>query len=236
MKTWLENNKVYFETVAPVFISIAALLVSVSSFMLTNQQLDLAKVEHQPNIYLKESYLYDEKLQSAYETELRVINTGAEISNFSQKVRSLLELEFYTDTGKYATYLPIYGYYDTSFRSSEPTGELVLVKGYMNNTLFHNLYVQTLSSDFNDKYGTVFVKLIHGTQVSYVSKLGENRNEYFVGKTHATKEQFDSLFANYDSFRPVELNKVTSQQLGEKVLEFRAQLEKSHNKLLKSDS
>ncbi|KAB7710346.1 hypothetical protein GBN32_10800 [Plesiomonas shigelloides] len=145
MKTWLEKNRVYFETIAPVLISIAALFVSVSSFILTNQQLNLAKVEHQPNFYLKESYLFDSEKGFANETELRIINSGAEVSNFNKKVISFLELEFYADKGRHISHIPVYGYYDTTFKETEPKGEIALIKGHMNNSIFNDLYKKNIN-------------------------------------------------------------------------------------------
>lgn len=224
MKTWLEKNRVYFETIAPVLISIAALFVSVSSFILTNQQLNLAKVEHQPNFYLKESYLFDSEKGFANETELRIINSGAEVSNFNKKVISFLELEFYADKGRHISHIPVYGYYDTTFKETEPKGEIALIKGHMNNSIFNDLYKKTSTQEFRKKYGNVFIRMKHAVHISYINKLGENREEYFVNNLHATKEQFNNLLNIHNQPNIIDFKKITPQQIGENVLNTRFQL------------
>ncbi|WP_149981133.1 hypothetical protein [Pseudoalteromonas rhizosphaerae] len=199
MRVWLEKNKIYFDTFAPISLSIAALFVAIASYKLADQQLKLSSLNAKPNFYLKEISLYDPVAKHANETELRIYNSGEEISNFNKNVNSIIIVEQYKETEKIVSYIPIIGYYDVSFNSSDPTGELSIVKGHNNNAKFFDVYVEFQNSKFNDKYGFVFISLKHSTQITYTNKLGEDGESFFIDTSPVSSVEYQKFMSNYNA-------------------------------------
>lgn len=216
-RTWLKQNKIYFETLAPVSISFAALFVALASYKLADQQLKLSSINSEPNLYLKENYLYDPITKRADETELRIYNSGGEISNFSKNVSSLLVIEQYLDTGKTLSYIPIIGYYNTSFSSEDPKGELSLVKGFNNNAKFSDFYFNFQSSKLRDKYGFIFLSLKHSTQITYTNKLGIAGEAFFIDTTPVTSIKYQEFMSHWNANEFIDLEDLSLSDIEEKL-------------------
>ncbi|MFA0570904.1 hypothetical protein [Vibrio gallaecicus] len=224
MKNWLKRNKIYFETIAPVLLSVSAVFVSISSYLLTQKQVELSSLEAQPHFYLKEEYLYDETLKRAYETELRIYNSGADIRNFKKNINSIIEVEFYTLTGKLTGYVPLYGYYYGTYRSSEPSGELALIKGHFNNDKYHEVYFAVQSSEFRDKHGTTFLSLKHSVDISYTNKLGEQQKAYFLDNKPVPQAEYEAFMSNFSHNNAIDLSELTAETIAKTVESIRPPL------------
>ncbi|MCR9966069.1 hypothetical protein [Vibrio antiquarius] len=219
MKSWLEENKIYFETLAPVLLGVAAVLVSISSYMLTEKQLRVASLEAEPHFYLKEVYLYDEKLKKAYEQELRIFNSGAGISKFDASLSTMVEVEFYNKQGKQIEYIPLYGYYNGWYPSSEPKGELTLIKGHLNNEKFFDVIWALNDPEFTKKNGIVFLRLRHAVEIEYENMLGESGKKYFVDHSSVTKEQYASFMSNLEPLKAINLSDLNIEYLSKVITE-----------------
>ncbi len=219
MKDWLERNKIYFETLAPVLISIAALFVSVSSYLLTEKQLQIASLDAEPNIYLKEVYLYDPTLKRAYEQELRIFNSGESISNFDASLHTIVEVEFYTPQGKQTAYVPLYGYYHGWYSTDEPTGELTLVKGHLNNERFFDVIWSLKDPKFIEEHGTVFLRLRHSVEVTYSNKLGEKGQKYFIDHSPVSKNHYLDFNRNFVPIKAKDLSDLNLEYLSQVINE-----------------
>ncbi|TMP19098.1 hypothetical protein CWC02_08515 [Pseudoalteromonas sp. S2721] len=217
MKSWLKNNKIYFETLAPVCISLAALFVALASYKLADQQLILSAINVEPNFYLKETYLYDPVTKSSHKTELSIYNSGEGISNFTENVNSLLVIEHFTDTGKTLSYIPIIGYYDTSFTSTEPKGELAIVTGYDNNAKFSDIYFEFQKSQLKDKYGFVFISLKHATKITYTNKLGVAGETFFIGTKPVNSIKYREFMSRWNANEFIDLDDLSLSDIEEKL-------------------
>jgi len=213
VRTWLKQNKVYFDTLAPVSIGIAAFFVALASYNLTNQQvkladkqLELSLLNIEPNIYLKEVHIIDPVTKLSTETELRIFNSGEEVRNFKKSVKTFLEIEHISMRGKVFIYIPIIGYYGTGYYSSEPTGELARASGYKNNEIFSNFYLDFQASNLKNKYGYTFINLKHLTKINYTNKLGLEGEEYFIGTQSVSSIEYQKLnsYFKIDDFVDIE--------------------------------
>lgn len=207
MRIWLQKNKIYFETFAPILVSISALIVAIASYNLADKQLQLSSIQEEPNFYLKEQYLYDPVNKVAYEKELKIYNSGGEISQYNHEVNTLLEIEHYNESGKVFSYISIVGYYDTTFDSSEPIGELSFVKGQNNNSEYSDIYFEFQNSNLTKKYGFVFLSLKHSIKITYTNKFGKTGESFFIDTTpvnsieyqrHMNKWKANKLVNLYD--------------------------------------
>ncbi|MEZ9396747.1 hypothetical protein AB4393_12335 [Vibrio splendidus] len=213
MRNWLNNNKIYFETFVPLLVSVAALVVALASYNLADRQLELSAIESEPNFYLKEMYLYDPTIKRAYETELRIYNSGADISNFKKQINSFVEVEHYNESGKVVDYISIIGYYGITYNSSDPSGELSLIKGERNNDKYFETYFdfQNLKSDEN--YGFVFLRLKHATKISYTNKLDEKGVSYFIDNLPVTNEKYLELMNNWNASNMVDIDDLSVRHI-----------------------
>ncbi len=231
MKNWLYKNKIFFETLAPVCISVAALFVGIASYSLTQQQLKLAdqqlKIGDQqlklsflnvePNFYLKETYIIDPVTKRANETELRIYNSGEGVSNFHKNVSTLLQIEHYRDNGVVYSYIPITGYYGISYNSTVPKGELSIVQGQGNNDKFSDVYLEFQTSKLKDKYGYAFISLKHSTKISYTNKLGEDGEAFFIGTSPVSSVEYKKFMSHYDVQNFIDLDDLSINDIEKKL-------------------
>lgn len=215
MRIWLEKNKIYFDTFAPLLVSISALAVAIASYNLTDKQLLLSSKNFEPNFYLKEQYLYDPAKKIAYETELRIYNSGAEISQYNKNVNTLLEIEHYNESGKVFSYIPIVGYYNSTYNSSEPNGELSLVKGQNNNSKYYDIYFEFQNANLTKKYGFVFLSLKNSTKISYTNKLGNAGESFFIDTTPVSGLEYQKFINNWKASESVNLYDLSLKDIEE---------------------
>jgi len=218
MRNWLENNRIYFETFTPLLVSLAAIAVSLASYSLADRQLKLSTIDTQPNFYLKELYLYDPKIKQAYESELKIYNSGADISNFKKKINSFVEIEHYNETGKVVDYISIIGYYGVTFNSSDPVGELSLTKGENNNLKYSDVYFDFQNLNVSQKYGFVFLNLKHATKITYTNKLGENGVSYFIDNLPVTNEKYIEIMSNWKANNMIYIADFSVEHIKEKLI------------------
>lgn len=206
MRNWLEKNKIYFETFAPLLVGVAAIVVALASYNLADRQLQLSAIDTEPNFYLKEVYLYDPIVKRAYETELRIYNSGADISNFKEQINSFVEVEHYNEAGKVIDYISIIGYYRVKHYSSDPVGELSLAKGEKNNDKYYNTYFDFQKLNSNEKNDDVFLDLKHAIKISYTNRIGVDGVSYFIDNLRVTKDKYMEMMSNLNASSMVDIN------------------------------
>ncbi|MEP4902172.1 MAG: hypothetical protein ABJX82_10240, partial [Paracoccaceae bacterium] len=137
MKQWLEENKIYFEIGSALVFGVASFIVAVAANKVSQNQLEIAKIQLEPLIFISEKYLKDDA-GVAVETILEINNAGAPIYGFSVDTRT-----FYTvSTGSETIWIPVSGYYDATFELDAVDGKLAEVRGLNNNTAFGEVYSQ----------------------------------------------------------------------------------------------
>lgn len=225
IKQFLENNRIYFETLVPAALSLSAVLVSCAAYNVSTTQTEIAQVAVAPNFYVSESYLYDDVRKIAYETVLEIFNEGAFLTSYDETVRSFIELEFRVKQEQKKVYVPLIGYYGNFFKEIQTTGKITEARGDNNNEIYGELYSGISDYEFANKNGSVFVQLKHYIRLSYKNQLGQEGVEYFVGEERSTAEVVDNKLRQWaeeithgEMYR---LNEITVQNIEKIISEHR---------------
>lgn len=228
LKTLLEKNKIYFETIVPLSISIVAIVVSLVSYNLSQRQFSLAELSVKPDLYVKESLIFNDS-NIVESSVLQIFNSGHPVTKIGKSIHSILIVEFWSKSGKHHIYIPVSGYYDGSSKTGDLKGELVNAFGYNNRLLLAQLHYETLTPNFRDRFGSVFIEVKHAISVSYQTKIGNMEEQFFIGTQPVPKNKYDELNEHYDPFSLVDLTTISAEYIGQKINEEK-------DKQLKTDS
>lgn len=161
----------------PVVVSIAALIVAYSSYLIAQSQLFVATIAVEPHFYVDEVPLYDEATKSWDERELKVFNVGAPVANISTGVNTFYKINDYGDIGE--KWIPLSGYYYASFRTGEPKGKLSTHKGMKNSEKDFKatfIHFRSQNADYVD------IELMHIVFISYRAFDGAKKEVCFLNE------------------------------------------------------
>ena len=200
MKQWLNDNKVYFEVGSTLVFGIASVLVAVAANNVSQSQLEIAKIQLEPHIYVSEKYLLDIS-GVATETFLEINNAGAPIYGFTVDTKT-----FYTvATNSETFWVPVNGYYYATFKLDAVDGKLAEVRGANNNLIYGEFYRQQLNSDHDANLGYAELGRKTVSRVSYESREKEVEEEYFVGEKRSDDPWVREAFRLHSEFWPLEI-------------------------------
>jgi len=181
---------------ASILLGIASLVVMWVQMNLQSHQLELAKIDSAPNIYLDETALFDDKQKKYTEDIMRVINSGGDLSKYSVLVRSFIEIDLYKSNQESKKFVPIMGYYFASSNTDDPSGVLSTHLGHLNRHHMSRINAQTLSQAFKDEFGYHEFTLRHVVKVRYVTKFGEQKVDLFYdGQPALSKGEVDNVIS-----------------------------------------
>jgi hypothetical protein len=53
IRNWLSRNEIFFKTIASIFFSASALFVSIASYLVSSQQLTMARISADPHFFMQ---------------------------------------------------------------------------------------------------------------------------------------------------------------------------------------
>ena len=175
IREWLAANRIYFEVLSSVLFGISATFISLASYNLSRKQYRISKSQHRisaagldPHFVLVEVYRDDDTIFGSSKW-LVISNIGAPVYNVNIRTETFLQIRF--TPPKRIVYLPIAGFYDTTFGGDAHIGQLAMVSGYQNQKKFNRFHEQELSAP-NKKQGIHFRDLSTVTQISYENQMG----------------------------------------------------------------
>jgi hypothetical protein len=237
-RKWLEKNKIYFETVTAVFLSLMAIIVAFASGRQTYRQTQLialqTRIEKEkalPQFVVKATKELDKKTNYFKDDILSVVNKGGIVSNLKGNSFVFLRIEMTPKPGvsgsRKILMVPLTGYYSSSFYPSDGDGKVLVCQGYQNNRK-----AAKLEREFNDIanrkgwFGYISVKRY--IYLKYRGLLNEeHRAIYFVEPIYGGKKlPFDvgeKLYARYQKSSAngskLFFNKITAESLIELVFD-----------------
>ena len=216
MKQWLNENKIYFEIGSTLVFGLASVFVAVAANNVSQNQLEIAKIQLEPLIFVSEKYLTNET-GIATETFLEVNNAGAPIYGFSVDTRT-----FYTvSTNSETVWIPVNGYYYATFELDAVDGELAEVRGENNNSIFWEVYSQQLNSDHDANLGYAEIRRMTITRVSYETREKEGAEEFFVGEERSDDPWVREAFGLHDDYWLLEIGELDWPAVIEATLKIR---------------
>lgn len=217
MKRWLNENKIYFEIGSTFVFGIASVFVAVAANNVSESQLEIAKIQLEPLIFISEKYLQDDT-GVATETFLEINNAGAPVYGFSVDTRT-----FYTvSTSSETIWIPVNGYYYATFELDAVDGKLAEVRGLNNNLAFGGVYSQQLKSDDDANLGYAELGRTTVTRVSYKARNKEVAEEYFSGEKGSDDPWVKNAFRLHRGYWPLEVDNLDWPTIVEATLKIRS--------------
>jgi len=192
MKEWLERNKIYFETISTSLLAVMAIIVSIASIWISQNQLENDKLLNQPLIKVSNevfSYAGGDN-DSRF---LIVENKGTPITEFSSRLYTFIKIEankkpFNKSINRQTIYIPINDYFGGTISTNNFNGELIKYIGINNYQLLNNI-----ETDFEKKFDKdlpmTFFSLIQFMEVSFKDYKGDKIAKLF--KIDAVREGFE---------------------------------------------
>nr|WP_319997592.1 hypothetical protein [uncultured Draconibacterium sp.] len=150
MKTWLNNNKIYFEIFSFIFLGTASIIVSLLTWKTSDKQLAILELEHRP------------------------------IINVQREFKSPFELLIVKNVGYHCfeTEVNIVSYYEVTNSSSSGKNEeskMIVISDYFDFTYDTENTIGTLATIYNREYSENEAKRINLEFVNH-----ENRFNYYL--------------------------------------------------------
>ena len=193
MREWLSKNEIFFKITSSIFISIAAFVVSLASLAISREQLKIYKVNSEPVFSVS---LPQAKNQETgfYDSQFAVIeNTGAPAHNLLFKSRTFLEVKM----GSESIFLPTGGYFTTQNSKGSLTGVLTIFSGYLNNKLYHDLFLWLLersnkiySNPSATKEEAISVIARSLFEIRYKTRYGTEGADYFLDDSEISEQEY----------------------------------------------
>ena len=233
-RSWLEQNKIYFETVAATLLSMMAVLVSCSQLQVARvqtkvaeEQLALGKATAMPRIMVTAHQLYDDESKKFTEDELRISNIGTPAFEARSDYAVFLDAKItsWSNPGDSKTVrIPMRGYYGGTGVTQGHEGLLFTIRGDRNHSKMANFEDDIRALADSDGYW-LELNLYRLVNVSFKDILGGAHNKYYFVRLVGGSSELDSalgeqLFDEHDKAKAaVTFYSITSKELYKRILE-----------------
>lgn len=219
IRKWLESNKIFFETIVAVGLTIMAIMLTFMSINISNNsnqiafyETELMKMENQPILhFVINNVFHPDNNDSLYLEEQLIINNIAKpLKEFDYDGMIFMEIA-YRESDSYVyefVLIPIDDYYYYSFRTGNLTGELADLRGYYNpkEKIFNKNAVMQADGHFSDfaknRNASGYISIIRFIKVEYKDIFENAHTEiYFVHpsgtRTHKLNEEDGKILSDY---------------------------------------
>lgn len=228
MRAWLEQNKVYFETVAATLLSAMAVLIMKQQTAMVSLQTEYARIALMPSFVISTRLSkYPPDGNFFNKDTLSVENNGAEIHEFRAKAVVYLRAKV-TDQAQYSVTpltFAVNGYYPENIVYGLGTGHLMDFTGPNNNQIFVNLY-HACTVLARERHLFIDLSLDRYISLSYKDRLGIQHMEYysvqpFYGASRITAIKgsavIDEVSKAFGTDRFIDIDQITPQELMEQI-------------------
>jgi hypothetical protein len=207
LRKFIEKNKIFFELIPMVSLSIMAIIVSKNSNEISQNQTLIMSRENEPNIDIIFYQTLDDS--TTIPTSVwNIYNRGGRLTEYDLKdisfVRSTMNVE-----GEFVEKLiPLYFYLDPYHEISGETNGLVQK---LKNNICKSKYLE-LNKSF---LGNGYMELETYIEISYTDFLNERKNKYYSlsPMKEINKAKWDSLLSYYQSRKKNQLNDLTFNKI-----------------------
>jgi hypothetical protein len=226
LRSFLRQNKIFFETVAALALSLMAVVVGVAQYKTMSQQTSLiglqtriaeAQALPQFEIAIKQKLNVDTaKFDDNY---LVVENHGGPVHRFDSEPAYFLKVTVVTQSNSMGKVeIPVNGYFLSQAVSSSGTGVLTTIMGNHNNASFINLNHQISEAALARGWPVGFVEERILVTLSYFDLLDRPHKDYYEvptvgGGWRLSDPDGEAAFKEWDKFPRLELSKVDPSAL-----------------------
>lgn len=219
IRKWLESNKIFFETIVAVGLTIMAIMLTFMSINISNNtnqiafyETELIKMENQPILhFVMNNVFHPDNNDSLYwEEQLTINNIAKPLTKFDYDDMIFMKIAYHaSDSYVYEFVLiPINDYYFFSFQTGNLTGKLADLRGYYNleEKIFNKNAVMQADGQFSDfaknRNASGYISIIRFIKVEYKDIFENTYTEiYFVDplgtRTHKLKKEDGKIISDY---------------------------------------
>lgn len=187
LRNFLEENKVFFEVVVSVLLSIMAVLVSIEANRIANAQTRIMEQENSPHLEIRMTQDYNQELKIYDNTNWLVFNRGGKIIDF--EANECTFFKFYYGQNPDSIVIPIYGYFNLrGLLSGESEGLIYQVDND------HNGKIEIALRDSLMNYG--YFEMASYIEITYRDIFDKKHSEYYQiapGYNRINKEQWGTF-------------------------------------------
>lgn len=203
-RSWLERNKIFFETITAVFLATMAVMVSYAQFKMMDKQNQISEANALPQIISTISFTKDNS--SNYTDEwLLIDNEGGVIkeTDTSQAVFLKATYSSLNPIKLKVLYIPLSGYYGTAFSSGRGKGTITSAFGKNNYAKFHS-FAQTFKPPLSENEEMLYVELVRMVRIKYIDIFGKEHIDYQVvdpigGANALSKSEGERIFSAFNN-------------------------------------
>ena len=210
IRDWLNTNKIFFETITAVLLSLMAITVSYQTNQIASYQTIIMKSEFLPILHLNVDLEWNNTAAKYSDDELTISNIGAPLSELKSTGAIFFNVKWDTQNEEPKEALvPINDYYYMEINDN-PQGELRRFyyrdpSGHRGN-YYKAVNINWEFSDFaNEKNATGHVDLYRYVKLSYKDIFGDNQIEYYLVNDLKSyrlgKEEGEKVFKHHDDNR-----------------------------------
>lgn len=190
---WLEANRIYFEILAPVLLSLAATFIAFASYLISRHMRQVGKDQFrvmaaglEPHFVLQKEIRMDDKDFGCSEW-LIVWNIGAPVHDIDVDPLAFIEVP-YRVNGKIQTMIiHLRGYYYLTRSAQSHSGEISHHSGHQNHETWYEFVEQQRQWVTKDSK-ILWCSLVSITSITYKNELGEDKVQYFRDTTSIDEE------------------------------------------------
>lgn len=180
VKKFLNDNEVFFTTIASVLLSIMAIIISYYTYKIDRRQTDIEYFEKTPDFYISAQVELN-PLSNEYDNEqLAIYKYEGKAKNVDTDVKVFLDIK-YNDSLEIYKHLRILlnGYYSANFLTGSYAGHILTIKGYNNNLMYVSL-IDSIENRLKQK-GSKFVSMRKNVvvKIEFINFLNEYVTEYY---------------------------------------------------------
>lgn len=198
-KAWLRLNGPLIDFASKIIIGAAALFVSFSAYRVADrqseiaaQQLRIAEVGSEPDLYVKHTLVQNQQTDKYEHAQLQIYNTGGQAHSVDVAIDSFISVRRWRPE-RTLSFVPVIGYYFAHFEMGAPQGLIFQAEGHKSNERFGELYREFLSEELTKKYGLVEVGVTTVVGVDYTTRTGQRKRALFLNGRKMTERDVADL-------------------------------------------
>jgi len=195
-KDKLENNKIYFEVLVTLLLSIMAIIVSVQSNRIADNQTMIMKEQALPQFRINKIQIYNEEIGKYTDDNIVIYNQGGILYDFSHKTAVYMNLQYKNKDNLYQTKrIPLKDYYKFNSVTGNGKGLLVTIGGNQNHQ-------KIVDAESNNNY-SIQIDIKQYVNLNYKDIFGEYHTDYYyipaVGwSNQLSHENGKEIFKKYE--------------------------------------
>ncbi len=184
IKNWLQNNKIFFETIGITAFTIMSIIVALSANNISQYQTNLSELEHQPIFNFQRDYFPINSSLEQFKQDLIISNEGTPITNFRAESATFYDIKLYdinNSSKNIIARVPVDGYFLYPFYSYNSTGELVRFESSnkFSNTYLINQILSNFTRYFNNDNSICSIEFKQYIKIYYTDIYNKNREKYY---------------------------------------------------------